>query len=269
MFKLLSIIFLLLSITGCENDNIVIDETLQATTHFAMSENVDDNWQDFITVEINADDIITHVEMNSIAQTTMATRRDLAHLDDYKEAFGYDFYEQILTLEQSLIGLSRDELPDAIKNASFSDIANFNTMNYADLAAQAINSEPIVIGDYIDGWYHSMLDVNDEGFRYFVNLFIQHGHILAVHWNALNEEGVLKYDPLNTTAVDNQAIEWRNQAHFVEQSLVARQDPTLFSLDQDGLPTDIPNVNIEVESFVFLATQALAAGPVVRHLGDD
>jgi major membrane immunogen (membrane-anchored lipoprotein) len=271
MFKLILIIFSLLIVVGCGSDDIVIDETLPTTTHFAMSDRIDDdNWQDFITIEINSDDIITNVEMNSIAQTAMATRRDLAQLDDYEAAFGYDFYEDILTLENSLIGLSRNELASAIQNASFSTIANFDTMNFGYLAEQALNSEPVETGVYIDGWYQSILDANDEGFSYFVNLFIQHGDIIAVHWNAINEEGILKYDPLNATAVDVDAIEWRNQAHFVEQSLIARQDPTLFSFDEDGLSTDIPNVNIEVESFISLATQALAAGPLARETrGED
>lgn len=270
MFKLLSIIFLLLTITGCGNDNIVIDKTLPTTTHFAISDHVDDNnWQDFITVEINSEDVVTNVEMNSIAQIALATRRDIAQLDDYEEAFGYDFNEQILQLENSLIGLSRNELVDAIENGPFSTIVNFNTMNFAHLAEQALNSEPVEIGSYIDGWYQSISDVNEGGFRYFLNLFIQHGDIIAVHWNAINEEGVLKFDPLNITAVDDQAIEWRNQAYFVEQSLIARQDPTLFSFDEDGLSTDIPNVNIEVESFVSLATQALAAGPLAPETNDD
>ena len=268
MFKLILIIFSLLITVGCEGDDIIIDDSLPTTVHFAMSDRIgDDNWQNFITVEINSDDIVTSVEMNSIKQTVMATRRDLAQLDDYEGAFGYDFYEQILMLENSLIGLSRDELADAIED--FSDDASFNTINFAYLAALALNSDPVEIGDYLDGWYQSISDVDDEGFQYFVNLFIKHGHIIAVHWNAISEDGTFKYDPSKATASHDEVIEWRNQAHFVEQSLLARQDPTLFPFDENGLSTDLPNVNIEVESFVSLATQALAAGPLTRETRND
>jgi major membrane immunogen (membrane-anchored lipoprotein) len=268
MFKLILIIFTLLTVVGCEGD-LVIDETLPTTIHFAMSDRMgSDDWQDFITIEINSDDIITNVQMNSIAQTAMATRRDLAQLADYEDAFGYDFYEQILMLEATLVGLSRHELVLGIQQASSNHIVDFDTTSFAYLARQALNSEPVEMGDYIDGWYRSISDVNDEGFRNFVNLFVQHGSIIAVHWNAINDEGILKYDQLNATAIDQEAIEWRNQAHFVEQSLIARQDPTLFSFDEQGLSTDIPNVTIEVKSFVSLVTQALAAGPLTPEVQD-
>ena len=269
MFKLIFIIFSLLTLIACEHNEVVIDETLPTTTYFAINERIDDDhWQDFITVEINSDHIVTHVEMNSIAQTVMATRRDQAQLDDYEEAFGYDFYEQVETLERMLIGISRHELADAIQHASSNQV-NFDTTSFAYLADQAVTSDPVEIGNYIDGWYQSISEVNDEGLRYFVNLFIKHGHIIAVHWNAITEEGGLKYDPLNAMAIHGEAIEWRHQAHFVERSLIARQDPTLFSFDEDGNSTDIPNVNIEIESFVSLATGALAAGPVTRETRND
>lgn len=269
MLKLIFVVVTLLTTAGCRDD-VVIDETLPTTTYFAVSDDIgEDHWQHFITVEVNSNEIVTGVEMNSIMQTVMATRRDLAQLADYEEAFGYNFDEQVLTLEAALIGLPRDELADAIEQAT-GDRVDFDTTTFALLADLALTSEPVETGGYIDGWYQSMSSPDDEGFRYFVNLFIQHGHIIAVHWNAINEEGILKYDPLNATAIDDEAIAWRNQVQVVEKSLIARQDPAFFSFNEAGISTDIPHVTIEVESFVSLVTQALATGPLTRETrGDD
>jgi len=270
MFKLIVIILTLLIVVGCGNDAIVIDEDLPTTTHFAISDDVGDhNWQDFITVEVNSDQIITNVEMNSIAQTAMAARRDFAQLDEYEEAFGYDFYEQANTLERSLVGLSSHELADTIRVAYPNDLVDFDTTIFANLAEQALNADPVEIGDYIDGWYQSLSDFNEDGFQYFVNLFVQHGTIIAVHWNAINEEGILKYDPTGATAVNDEMRQWHSQAQLVEESLIARQDPMLFAFDENGRSTDIPNVTIEVEPFISLATQALAAGPLIREHSED
>ncbi|MCL2559573.1 MAG: hypothetical protein FWE07_03730 [Turicibacter sp.] len=270
MVKLTIFVLALLALAGCNNNNDVpeIDTSVPTDVYFAMSTEVsDEGWFDFISIEINAEDIVTNVELNGISQTVMATRRDLALLAFYDEDDEYPnkFYEEANDLQLVLIGLERSEIVSILRAAYADDVVSFPTANFADLAEMAINAGPIEIGDYIDGWYQGIGDTN-EGYRHFVNLFIQHGNIISVHWNAVNDEGFLKYDP--TTIANEEITEWVTQVRFVEQALIARQDPTLFSFDEDGFSTDIPNVDIEVETFVSLATRALAAGPLVREPRD-
>ena len=266
MLKLVLVIFASLIVTGCEGNDTVIDETLPTTIHFAIDDEIDEHgWQNFITIESNTDDIITFVEINSIRHPNVATRRDLAQFGDYEDAFGYNFYEQAKEIEQSLVGLSRDELADAIRIANHDNIVDFDTTSFANLASLALQHGAIDVGNYIDGWYQSVSDIDEEGLRYYVNLYVLHGSIIAVHWNAVNEEGVLMYDPQTGAAISYEALQWSFQAQLVEQELIQRQDPALFAFDEDGLSTDITNIDIKVESFISLATEALAAGPLTRE----
>ena len=268
MFKLLFILMSLFIFIGCGDDEIVIDETLPVTVHFAAETGVgDDGWQSFVTVTVNSDDVVTHIALGGVGTLASASRRSISQGTEYEETFGYDFYEQVTSLEYALRGVHRDALVDAILAAYEDERVNFNTLTFAYLAELALASPPVTPGPYIDGFYGSSSEINEAGYQYFVNLFVVHGNILAVHWNAFNVlDGIFKYNPSFTT-VDTEMPEghnqeWRAQAIIIEEALAEFQDPTRFSFDVDGFTNDLPGVYIEIESVVSLFTEALAAGPI-------
>lgn len=267
MFKFMLIFMFLFIIIGCENNEIMTDEALATTIHFAIDDSFnDDNWKDFITITVNSNNLIVDVELNSVIQLANASRREIAQLNNYEEAFGYNFYEQATKIENSFVGIPSDELAHAILDAYHNDIVDFDTTTFARLANLALASEPVERGMYIDGTYRSIGNVDEDGFQKFVNLFVINGNIIAVHFNGINSEGFLKYDQFIATTIDHEIIEWRNQAQILEQTLVELQDPMAFTFNEDGLTTEIPYLNVEIESFVSLVTNALAAGPVTLEI---
>jgi len=262
MFKLLFIFMSLFILIGCGDDEVVIDETLPVTVHFAAEASVgDDGWQSFVTVTINSDGVVTQIELEGVGTLASASRRSISQGTTYEETFGYDFYEQITSLERSLRGVHSEDLVGAILDAYQNDSVDFNTITFAHLAELALASPPVERGQYMDGFYGSSSEINEDGYQYFVNLFVVHGDIIAVHWNAFNAlDGAFKYTPSSTT-VDTEILEWRNQAIIIEEALIQFQNPMSFSFDVDGFTNDLPGVYIEIESVVSLFTEALAAGP--------
>ena len=272
MLKLISILIFLFFIVGCNSEEDVnVDPSLPVTSYFAIEDSLGaDEWQDFITVAVNTANIITAVEFNSITRLANDLRRDIAQLEGFEDVFEYNFHEQALLLEDSLIGIPSDELVNAIRDAYDDEIVDFDTATFADLADRALRygELPAERGGYLDGAYHSITEIdedeNENDLQYFINFYVIHGNIVAVHFNAVDHEGFLKYDQRN--AYENDILEWRHQAHLLEQTLIRLQDPMELSFDNDGYATDIPGVYVEIETFVSLVIQALADGPVVNEI---
>ena len=261
MFKFLLVLASLFILVGCRDDEVVTDETLPPTVYFAADASLgDDGWQHFVTVIVNADNVVTDIAFDSIGMPATPSRRLISQGTTYVETFGYSFYEQAMMLEQALRGVLRDELVEGILTAYQEGMIDFNPVAFAHLAEIALASPPVARGPYLDGIYSSYGEVNEAGYQYFVNLFIIHGNILAAHWNAINlEDGTFKYTP-SSTAADESLLEWRNQAALIEEALIAFQDPMMFSFDVNGFTDEIPGVYIEIESVVALFTAALATG---------
>jgi len=262
MLKLILFFSVLPLLVGCNSEEeVIIDESLPVTVHFAIEDSIgDDEWQDFITVTINSENIVTDVVLNSVTPLANNLRRDIAQLAGFEDAFGYNFYEQATSLERSLIGISSNDLADALLDAYDDGTVDFVTKKFADLADRALNTEPVVRGSYIDGAYHSIKtideDEDDYKLQYFVNFFVLNGNIAAVHFNAFYFRD------------DIDVNEWRQQAQILEKALISIQDPKEFTFDDDGFTTDIPGVYIEIKPFVSLVIQALADGPVVINLNE-
>jgi len=267
-------IFLLVSCTNNEDVQeeatqesvTVIDEASPVSVYFAIRENFDaDRWQNFITISVDADDIITAISFDSISQLANSSRRHVAQLDSFQNLFEYDFHEQAYTLESSLIGTSRNDLADALLAAYTGDSVDFNINEFADLAHIALASAPVEQGLYVDGIYSSMLHTPDASLNYFVYLFVTNGHIQAVHFNAFNPDDSLKYDVFTASTIDEEITQWRYQAELFEKSLLTTQDPLAFTFCEDGFTADIPGFNINVTPFINLVTEALSQNPITNQ----
>jgi|GEM_PF-1895019 len=275
MFKLILIFLTGLLLTGCTNNETVqevptdeeisvIDESLPVSIYFAIREGLDDNrWQNFITISVNSDDIITDISLNSISQLANNSRRNVAQLEGFEDLFEYDFHEQADMLEEMLIGTSRHDLADALLAAYTDELVDFNAAEFADLATIALAATPIEIGSYVDGIYMSLS--TDDGYpNYFVYLFVINGHIQAIHFNAFNSDDSLKYDIFSETTLSEEVTLWRYQAELFERSLLETQDPLVYTFCEDGFTTDIPGFYFNVMPFINLVTDALSRNPITN-----
>ncbi|MCL1990682.1 MAG: hypothetical protein FWG67_07320 [Defluviitaleaceae bacterium] len=268
MFKVMFILVAAGLLVGCANEieeHVTTDDSSPAIVYFAIEEDdlEDDRWQNFIKIAVD-DDIITYVSLNSISILANTSRRDAAQLTFFETILDYNFYEQADLLESTLVGLSYTELAQALRDAYDNQSVDFDTRGFADLATRALASDPLERGPFLDGFYMSINDAIDESLTYFVHLFVVHGHIKAVHFNAFDVDNALKYDVFTGETVGEHIVEWRRQAELFEEALLNSQDPMAFTFDEQGLSTDIPGFYLWIEPFITLATEALAQGPVIH-----
>ena len=268
MLKGILIVLMTAILTGCRNDNVV-DDTLPTWTYFAIEDSPGaDGWQHLISITVHSGDIVVLAELDSLlpATTSPHSRREMAQFDEYDAIFGYNFYEEVEFFERRLVGNHLSEVENLVRGAVDANHVSFETERFADLIAIALATPPIVSGDLIDGFYRSFSA--DSGYRYFVQLYVHHGRIVSVHFNAIDADGDLRYEYVNFDTVDVDALDWPAQANIFARSLIASQNPAYFTFDANGYTDEIPHVNIPIEPLVSLVTNALAAGPVVTNSGE-
>ena len=261
MFKFLFLMSSLLLLVGCNNEvEPAFEYTGPTRDYFAILDTVaDDGWQSFVLVSINDDGIVTDITLDGVTPLANSTRREVSKMAAYYEHFGYRFYEQVDDLAQQLIGNHRSELVTAVRTT---DLVDFDTTIFADLVSTALNARPVVQGIYLDGSYRAFSDVDADGYHFFVNLFVLNGEIVAVHFNAVDAGGNLRYEQIDSSR-DQYLVTTRAQLEYFAQLIIALQDPMVISFDIDGFAIDFPQLHIPVEPLIVLVTRALAAGPVV------
>jgi len=261
MRKLLTLITLILLLAGCNNEEntteIEISPPLLTNIYFMIEEQIGDAWQNFVQISIDTEGIITDLTLNSITPLSSSTRREIAQLEGFDIAFGYNFFEQALGVEKNLIGIHRSQLINEMRYQLETSELDFELSPFIILAAQALNNRIVERGPFIDGVYQFKDIPQNSEFEYFINLYIIHGYIVSAHFSILESD---VFSPPEISQNPN----WRRQANLLEKELIATQDPTSFLFDTDGFATDFPNVFIEIEFFVNLVTQALANGPLTH-----
>lgn len=233
--------------------------------YFAVLDQVaDDGWQSFINIFVSEDDLVSRIHFDGVTPLASSTRRNVSQTTAYFEHFGYHFYEQTDFLSQQLIGVHITELVSLIASAKVDYLIDFDPTVFADLARLALSAGPVVRGPYLDGAYQAFAEVDDDGYHYFVNMYILMGNIVAVHFNAVNNEGVLKYDQILDVDGGLFAIGMQEQFEYFAQVLIATQNPMAITFDEDGFATAISALHIPVEPLINLVTLALAAGPTIE-----
>jgi len=259
-------VVILVACAGGEEEVSDVEPTLADGVYFAISESLsEDGWYDYVSFKIEAG-IVVNIDFNGVNEFATMTRKSSAEAG-LQAANGERFDEQAAIVEEALLAQWYQVLLDAV-DADFNidDALEIDMETFAELTHVAFEVEPIERGDYIDGFYNAGVVVGDElfeGFTDFVNLFVKHGRIIAVHWNGVAPDGTFRYDPLVQGGGANPAKEnLREQAFRVERFLLNIQDPMQITFDEDGIPADIFGVDIEVATFVSLVLQALADGPL-------
>jgi len=265
MFKLITAFVALFLLVACRSEPEQVDDGSRYT-HFAIQQHEPySDWQDFILIEVDGQGYITSIQLDGVNPIVSSTRRESSRLGLYEGVSGYDFYERIHGLEEELIGQPVAELTALLQDGSED---GFDPASWTTLAVIALSADPIERGPYLNGLYQSMAEEVVDGFYYFVNFIVVHGHIVSVQWNAITEDGFLKYDYVFMMGVgdDSDVRQWRDQAILLEEELIRLQDPMLFTFDGDGYATDIAGVDIPIETFVTLLVQGLAEGPITTDL---
>lgn len=262
MLKFIAIFAIVFLLSGCSSDDYVeLDNEqvrdLEVSIYFAIEDyHSSDRWQNYISIYINSENEVVDIELNGISTLANSTRLNVAKLEGFADIFEYDFYQESNLLKEELIGLSKNELVEGMRNADDENI-NFDITVFINLANTALNSQPMEKGPFADGMYTATPQKPEVSMDYFVNLFVIHGHIKAVHFNAFLADHSLKY-PVSENNY------WREQASLFEEALLISQDFTIYTFDEEGLTTDIPGFEIDVKPFIFLVKEALASGPITH-----
>jgi len=266
MFKLLTVLATVFLLVACQPEPEVEDDGTRFTYFAIENRSSHNDWQDFILIETNSQGDITSITLDGINPIISSTRRESARLGLYEEMAGYNFYEQMRAFEEELIGQPMIELTVLLEGG---DAGRFEPSRWAHLAMAALSAGPLEAGPYLDGLYQSIADEEVDGFTDFVNFIVVHGHIVEVQWNAITEDGFLKYDYISRTGSTSDVRVWREQAILLEEELLRIQDPLLLTFDADGYAIDLDDVEIPIEIFVSLVVRGLAQGPTVIDLEQD
>lgn len=161
-----------------------------------------------------------------------------------------EWHEQAAEVEKAFIASQSTDVPDAISGA---------TIGYGDffeLAEKALEAGPVGYGPYKDGVYHAEGSEFDNGYRYFIDITVTSGYVVAAHWDAYAEEGEKLKAQISADGeygmVENGGAmaPWFEQAHAVEEYLIDSQSTTK--------PDAISGASIHTDGFFALAQEALA-----------
>lgn len=133
------------------------------------------------------------------------------------------------------------------------------------LAEKALAAGPAQRGMYKDGAYTAEEAEFHNGWKYNVSATVLNGQIVAVNWNASNEEDAELNKKTASMEGNYPMVEnggaiapWHEQAAKVEAHLLATQDPTDINFtDEDGHTDAIAGATIKVNAFFTLAEEAL------------
>ncbi len=170
------------------------------------------------------------------------------------------WYEQAAAAEAYLL---KTQDPAAITykdDAGHTDAfsgASIHVIEFFTLAEKALAAGPVGYGPYKDGAYHAEQPAFDHGYKYFVDVTVISGYIVAVNWDGLAEDGTSnkaqksmdgEYGMMKNGGA---MAPWFEQAAAVEANLLATQDTEM--------PDAVSGATIGLDPFYALLNEALAS----------
>lgn len=236
--------------------------------YFAASDSFASNgWKDVVFLTVK-DGKIASVDWNGVHESGGADKKAYDQAGKYRMvAYGgakAEWYEQAHLVEQYIVETQSVSVPDTVAGASISIEPVFSLITAA-LASGPLGDTGTI--EYPDGTYFAIQDSYPaSGWKEFVSLNVLHGRIVNVVWNALDRESKDKkaYDRAGNykmVAYGGASAEWYEQAQLIEEFLIKEQDVGAFALRSDGKSDVVAGASISVDSFIALASQALADGP--------
>jgi len=161
-----------------------------------------------------------------------------------------DWHVQAGAVESYFVENPSLEMPDAISGATI----HYN--EFYDLAKEALSRGPVGYGPFKDGEYSASGKDFHNGWKYYVNLTVTSGYVVAAHWDAVAEDGGTDKvqrsmdGEYGMVANSGAKAEWHEQAIAVEKELMMSQSLSA--------PDAITGASISYEDFYALVDAALA-----------
>lgn len=227
-------------------------------------------WKYVVTLEVE-DGKIVSAEWNGANEEAGPDKLTLSKNGEYGMLENGEaqaaWYEQA---EKAAAYLVETQDPTAIEytdeEGHTDDIAgvSIHVVEFFELAEKALANGPVEEGPYKDGNYYAEADEFSSGWKYYADLTVIGGHIVAADWDGIPEEGEKNKDQASADGdygmVENGNAQapWFEQADKAEAYLLETQDPTAVSYsDDEGHTDDIAGVSIHVGEFFELAEEAL------------
>lgn len=113
----------------------------------------------------------------------------------------------------------------------------------------------------VDGSYHAMEeDADSSGYQDYVDIVVSGGRIVSVVWDAIQTDGGTNRAAASVNGeyeLDDNSIIWAEQAYAMQNKLIEVQDPEKIAVKSDGTTEVVPNVTIDVNTFLILAEDCI------------
>ena len=113
----------------------------------------------------------------------------------------------------------------------------------------------------VDGTYHAMEeDADTSGYQDYVDIVVSGGRIVSVVWDAIQTDGGTNRAAASVNGeyeLDDNTIIWAEQAYAMQNKLIEVQSPEKIAVKSDGTTEVVPNVTIDVNTFLILAEDCI------------
>ena len=180
------------------------------------------------------------------------------------------WHEQAIAIEALLmqlgdpafIKLNTDGTTDNAQGVSM-PVAFFISLAEQCVAKAAVPSG--LSGSMKDGVFRAQAGQIDPGtgFRDYVEMTIENKKVVAVVWDGVNKDGVLRSKASKDAKPVEGSLPWHEQAAAMAAFLLAVQDPTVVTVDADGRASEAAGVDTPVKEFLGLARSCMLQAGMV------
>lgn len=238
--------------------------------YFAQEDGFNRGWKYVATLTVE-NGVIVEADWNGVSNLGGPTKDEVSMAGKYPivDAGGAQapWHIQAERAEAWLIEKQDPSLINYIDDAGHTDAitgVSIHVIEFFELAQSALEAGPVGRGMYRDGYYSATDPEFNRGYKYFAEITVVNGFIVAADWNAFAEEDTRTKDEISAAGeypiVENGGAQapWHEQGALAEAWLVEKQDPSLINYIDDAGHTDaITGVSIHVIEFFELAEKAL------------
>jgi major membrane immunogen (membrane-anchored lipoprotein) len=256
--KKMSYLFILLMMTGT-----LFAATLRDGIYFAQEDQFSKTgWKYNVTLVVKNGQIAevswNGANINSGLDKKTMSEKGLYGMEDKGGAMA-PWWKQAQAVEKQLIqsqDINTITISDSDGHTDAVTGATIKVLPFVNLVKEAIAADPVGYGPYKDGTYHAEETQFDHGYRYFVDVTVISGYIVAVNWDALAENGGKNKAQMSMDGEYGMVEKGGAMAPWWEQARVI-EDRVLTSQDVNQ-PDAISGASIGLEPFYTLLNKALA-----------
>ena len=252
------------SLAALASDSIEVG-TLEDGEYFAISSEYYDGWMDFLSFSVE-DGIITAAKWDSLPQSGYDLKSTLSANGEYsmKDAGAQlEWNEQVQLFTNALVGtpgLSVLNIDDEGKTDAISGVT-ISIDGVYSLYAQAITNGSQIRGELQDGLYCTEADEYVDGYKEYIAMYVNGGHIVWLNWNAISEDGSESKKSLGNSygmrAKSGIGAEWYEQAQAFEDYVIQNQGVDELLTDDDGTTDAISGCTMMVSEAVEMTAEII------------